>query len=197
MDGYAAWFQSLMTAPRRVYGVMLKPFSLIHVITLEELGNSYAMQNDEPASDSDTMIAAFVCSRDWSEIRRDVFPDMNKGKMLAFWLRTRFYNWKHQSDIMAAYVDDYTTVPEHSELIDKKPGRSIAGSPEYHIVSVLCSEYNMTLDEAWNTPFNLARCCLDIYGERQGAETLISRRDEALNNLAKKLRDEAVQNGNS
>ncbi len=196
MDGYAAWFQSLMTAPRRVYGVKLKPFSLIHTITLTDLGSPYVLRCGS-AGDADTMIAAFVCARNWSQIRRDIYPDICKSKLMSFWLRTRFYNWKRQSDIMAAYMDDYTTVPEHSELLEKKTGRSMAGSPEHHIVGVLCSKYNMTLDEAWNTPFNLARCCLDIYAERQGSETLISRHDEMLNNMAKELREKAVQNGNS
>jgi hypothetical protein len=51
---------------------------------------------------------------------------------------------------------------------------------QWTILAVLCRDYHMTVDQAWNTPYALARCLYDGASRAQGDDTLMTPRQQAM-----------------
>lgn len=177
------WFQALFAAPRSVMGVRLLPLSLIHYVTLRNLGNPYV--TGELRDRGALLMALYVCSRSWIQLKRDLFWNPSGTAMLRFAMRKLAYKFEPADESFRVYLDDYQTLPEHWTKDGDDEPSDIRAPWEFHVVRVLCGEFGMTTSEAWNTPYNLAHAYLDTWAETKGNSTLISERQQALIEMAK------------
>ena len=125
-----------------------------------------------------------VCARTWREIRRDIVPAVRPVVLWDMWWRKRRYDHAQQHAILDAYIDDYAARPDHYVKAGGGKGGTIAAPYEFHLVRILCSHYGLTEDQAWDFPYGRAHCYGDCYGEANGDESLVSRREELLGKIA-------------
>ena len=185
MIGYGAWFQGLFVKPPVIMGVQMKPFSIIHAVILRQMDSPYCAVGGRPDR-GDLLAALMVCSRTYREIGRDIAPDYSKAKMMWMWLRSLGRDLVLANRQFNVYLDDFTSVPGHGP--STKPGKPCKAMAEWHMVRVLCSEYNKQLDDAWDYPYGAARCACDCYGEANGNKTLDGPEVDAAIKLAKEIR---------
>jgi hypothetical protein len=183
MVGYDAWFQSLMVQPRTAYGVRLRPFSLIHSLTLGEMVSPYTYGHCDPTP-TDALTATMVCSRTWAEIRRDIVPVIRPVVLWRMWWAGRRHNHAHESAVLTAYFDDFSSRPEHWVTQGAKKGHAIKAPYEFHLAHILCEHWGLSESEAWDFPIGRAHCYTDTYAETQGDESLVSHREEVLAKIA-------------
>ena len=185
MIGYGAWFQGLFVKPPVIMGVKMKPFSIIHAVVLRELGSPFCAVGGKPER-GDLLIALMVCSRTYREISRDIVPDLAKCKYVGMLLRSVVRNIALAQYKFAVYLDDFASVPGHGPTT--KPGKPCKAMAEWHMVRVLCSEYGISFDRAWDMPYGAARCACDCYSEANGSKTLDGPEVDAAIEQAKAIR---------
>jgi len=56
-----------------------------------------------------------------------------------------------------------------------------------HLLRILCADYNMDIEDGWNTPFSFARILYDAHAESVGDTSIAKPEHEALadENIAK------------
>jgi len=167
------WWQSLMM-PRKwnICGLEVFSLTLWHAFALSELGNPYLCGGvpDMDAAASLLMVAA----RDMDGGRR-LMLDAKARARAMFWLcrRLRRLNPGELHNACADYVMACMRMPDHKIPEKPKEGWKSAAAPyQFHVVLCLCSQYRMTISEAWNTPCGIAACVYDAWRETQGDDTL-------------------------
>lgn len=166
-----AWDKALFSAPPRIMGRQLQPYSLAHSRALKLLASPYVAGGT--VTPADVLVAVSVCSRSLPQIVADVFCSPRKPweSAWALWwgLRLR-WNFDRAHAALTAYFHDYACEPDHED----RGGKRYVAPWEFHHVRVLCSVYGVTPAVAWECPMVTARCLYDAHGEANGDESLIS-----------------------
>jgi hypothetical protein len=113
----AKFFENYVNITHCLLGYTLKPFCLLHLLWLENIGSPF-FNTSEKLTFADLEIAVLICSSSSSE---EIFSKLNaKG-----WLRTlrkRFWHARNERlDLreavlrFVAYQDDYTSLPDYGE----------------------------------------------------------------------------------
>lgn len=181
---YTAWYKGLVFQPPVIFGRRLKPFSLAHSMTLEELRNPYVMTlNPDPCAGA-LHLALWICTLSGAEIGRKLYG----GRFPAFRLALRGW-WYRNADLrdaheaFVAYLKDCADRPERAvpcDLGGKEKKRTYIKAPwQYHMVRTLCKVYGMDYERAWDCPVMLASCLHAADMEAEGDDSLIDRNEEA------------------
>jgi hypothetical protein len=186
MPGYRAWTQSQLIQPPVILGRRLRPFSLFHRLILREKFISAFLDMDRVAGRADVILAVMICSR----TRKEIIAKLARGggwlNLLTETFLARVYNWKKAAAQFEEYIGSYSYSPDGSV-----PGKAtvLHGPIEYHLFHTLCSEYNYSKDQAWDTSFCEAMCQCDIVSEKKGGVVLRTIEDEMLSRAVLQLDD--------
>jgi len=166
-----AWDKALFSAPPRIMGRQLLPYSLAHSRALKLLASPYVAGG--VVTPADVLVAVAVCSRTMPQIvASGVCADRKPwATAWALWwsLRLRWsFDRAHAS--LTAYFNEYASEPEHEE----RAGKRYNAPWEFHHVRVLCNVYGVTPAVAWECPMVTARCYYDAHGEANGDDSIIS-----------------------
>lgn len=171
------FFKAVFLGPPLLCGKRLRPFSIAHEYFLKRLKSPYVV-GGECAKD-DLLLAIHVCSLTYGELK----SALNDGKhsVSKLWcLLWSLRSLETAEESFRLYLMEHYDVPDHFEKVENLPSdisslapetakkESYAAPFEYHLVHVLCSQYNCTLDEAWNMPLTTARCYYDVWSESTG-----------------------------
>ena len=167
------FFKAVFLEPPRICGKRLHPFSLAHEYFLKHLNNPIIVGGS--ITDDDLLTAIFVCSLTFKELR-EYFNQPSTFKVGLWFLRWRYRNLAIAHESFAVYLSEYYDVPDHfkpepkeGEELPVKEERAGYGCPyQYHLMHILCREYSMSIDEAWNTSLTTARCYYDVWSESTG-----------------------------
>lgn len=180
---YTAWYKGLVYQPPVILGRRLKPFSLAHSMTLEELRNPYVMTSSPQLDPAALHFALWVCTMSGDEIGRNVYAT----KRLKLWIALRGW-WYRKHDLQdahetfLAYIKDCSDHPERSipcSADGKEKSRTFVKAPwQYHMVRTLCKVYGMYHAQAWDCPLILASCLHAADMEANGDDSLIDRATE-------------------
>jgi len=170
--------KALFCQPPECMGRQLQPFSLAHYLALQIIDSPFLYSN-AAAPIGQLGAAVFLCSLPTAEL----FARLSKGQSLAvdvehFGRLSGAGNHDINERIFRAYIADYTDLPEYWH----KPGADDKGprAPwEFHLIRILTSVYNCTLEQAWSMPLALARCYFDVEQECQGSEALMTDKEQA------------------
>jgi hypothetical protein len=174
-----------MLTPPEVCGVRLLPLSLMHSMTLDAMESPYSyMIQVDSARIEDLKTAVWICSRQWSELKHDMFECPDVASMLKSFSQFKPKDFQTEKAVFDEYISDYMLTPAHGEA-EKDHQFAISAPWQFHHVRILCSEYNFSESQAWNMAINLAHCYVDCYAESQGDKTLMTGLDEAKAEAAK------------
>lgn len=110
MENVARYFEALVNIPHKVLGKRLEPFSLLHVLWLEQL-KSPLIHTSETMKTADLELAALVCSSRTSE---EILTKIREPRRL--WrFRNRYRDLAQETRKFLAYQDDYCALPEFAE----------------------------------------------------------------------------------
>lgn len=169
------FFKASFIRPPKICNRQLQPFSLCHEYFLSYIGNPYLVGGK--VTTDDLLSAILVCSKTYNELKTHLYYPVSFLNRLWF-LRWKYRNLDIAHESFKTYMDDYFDTPDHFRKMSDDveiPDRYKAPW-EYHAVRVLCEVYNMTVDEAWNTSINLARCYYDTWAESNGDDSIIGDR---------------------
>ena len=181
------WWQAILLPDRwDVAGVSVPSLSVWHVFALDQIGNAYA--RGFPPTRDDAAALLLFAERDLAGGRR---------LMLGRFRRTRAMRRMHRLLRKIPWPDLHAACRDYVETCGRVPSRGEkAGEPalpakcpgEWHIIRRLCMDFGMGLEEAWNTPYALARCLNDVSAEANGDRSL-------LNETEQEIEDEWVKAG--
>lgn len=175
------WLQSLMLHPPAICGMQLKPYSLIHDLTLECLENPVAAGGT--LTDTKLLEAVFICSRDWQGLRRDLLA-MDDAKAFSFGKKA-IKTIDEDRESFRVYVSEYKAIAPRS----KSKSKDDACVPwQFHVARSLCGDWGFTEPQAWDMPVNRAVCYCDTKQEYDGGKSLISPYDAEMADLMAKAK---------
>ena len=167
------WMKGLLGAPGMVGGAHLRPMTLGHVATLRNLRNKYLLGG--VPTFMDLAVGVAVCKLSWPELREWLVGD--DMRELKTWSRKTHKNWQKHGDAFSAWVGDNMTGP--ARWVEEGGKYKQLKAPwEWHLARILCKDWGMTFDQAWDTPVARARCCWDVTAEAHGDESLVSESEE-------------------
>ena len=170
------WLQAMTERPFVLFGRRLLPFSLAHIFYLRRMNSPYTCGGE--TSFEDLCFAVKICSM----TRKEIAAFMGGGA-LTWWARIRLMLWsarwsryyKAGDAALRQHIADYSNVADRWQWDDDPAPVECKCPWELHMVRMMCEKFNMTPEEAWNTPFSLARCYSDSVIEAAGnGKTMIS-----------------------
>lgn len=176
--GYVSpwWQASLIPAVWDVAGVTCFSLSLWHVWALENVGNPYVCggARDRDAASGLLLFAAL----DYTGGKRMMLDAaFRAGRMARMARRLSFQPW---AEVDAACVDYVTTCTRQadreipiSEDGKVKRGRMMSAPWIWHILHHVTGGDPARFVAGWDTPYIVARCLYDVWGETQGDKSLV------------------------
>ncbi|MCK9432568.1 MAG: hypothetical protein M0R00_06390 [Candidatus Omnitrophica bacterium] len=188
-NGYVnPWWQSVLLPYKwDVSGIDILTMSVWHSYALYNLFNPYicgGVHNRDAAAN-----LLLICRLDMNGGWRLYLDARARDKALAR-IHKRISPLKF--DELDCACTDYclacTRTPEHKRLPSNSGGKLMSGPPHRHIVLCLCDHYGMTVGEAWNRHYAMARCEYDIWREATGDESLVSPSLQMRNDISEEKR---------
>lgn len=187
----AALAKAAVTAPIRLLGLKLRPYSLWHELLLTNAEGeirdtetvSLPQREKEIATKFEALLrAVLICSQSWKEYAR-----MDSDPFIGF----KLWVWKKRLERMSIDPDKAIEVfakyraegslefPLSEEVkVGKKPGRS-AGAPFLlRLNQFLQTKMGKTEAEAWDYPFGLAKMRMEAFYENEGAIDIYNSADK-------------------
>jgi hypothetical protein len=171
-----AFFQALCCQPATVFGRKLRPFSLSHAFLLDGLKNGWLSKSS--GSRSELLHAVWICGQDH---KRNLSGLLNPPffRLFLFFLWARRYDYAAETEKFLQYLCDYMEIPKHWESSEHS-GKSFRAPWQYHFAVTVSANCGLAVTEAWDMPVALARCYYDVWAEKQGDDSLVSRREHEL-----------------
>jgi len=166
-----------MVIPPRwdVAGFTLRALSLWHTFALERIGNAFLCGGVPDMNDCESLLihcrltqaksAALFC-----DARSMLRESLSMYRKLA---RLTPEQKAHLVDCINDYVLSCLIAPERVIDPNAKSGK-VRAPYQLHIIRSLCSDYGVTIDDAWNLPYSTARAWYDICAEHNGDKSLVS-----------------------
>jgi len=173
MSPLELWTSAIFNAAECVvFGQILRPLSLAHLLCLRALESTVLCGDDEV---TESAVAVVVCSRKYEEIKRDLFgnPENAEKHIMRIAKRILRYNISSECQRLQDYLHAGSLCPEHWEPTDKKAA-TVRAPWELHVVRVLCLTYHMTFDQAMDAPASFGRALYDVQAEADGSDSLKS-----------------------
>ena len=179
IDGYISpWWQAALIPPRwDVCGIKVNAISVWHMYALTNIENVYIV-GGVPNRDAAAGLL-MICGTDMAGCKA-LFHDARTSAraMRAVSKAIARVPWEDLDGACRDFVASCTRIPvvkvvvkRHGEDVDQK----YFASPLHRlIVMCLCSQYRMTLDEAWNHPYADARCMFNVWRESEKGDDSIA-----------------------
>jgi len=174
-----AFFQAAFCQPPIVLGRRLRPFSLSHSYLLAGLENPCLVTGAGLVAD--LCAAVSICSHGHAENAQRLFnggPSFDRERR-EFAKALRVEGEASARAAFDVYLADFCHIPEHWRD-EAESGSTFRAPWQFHFVFVLCRDYHMTPEQAWDTPVALARCYYDVMAEVGGDKSLVTAREQAL-----------------
>ncbi|MCE5317844.1 MAG: hypothetical protein LLG04_10890 [Parachlamydia sp.] len=170
-------------SPPKMFGKRLRPFSVAHYYLLKHFRNPYLVGGT--CTKQELLFAVYICSLTWEDCIAWIASNSQWTDRAFWWAwRWRKTDFAVASTSFEKYIEEFTATAERTEKIDEngEPTKkiSIALPLEWHLATFLMNELHFSESEAWNMPFNRARCYFDVIAERGGDDTLMSEYDRQL-----------------
>jgi len=172
MSYVSPWWQAaLLPEAWDVAGFACPSLTLWQLYALENLGNAYAVGFTPCMDDAaGLLLVATTNRRDLS--RMLINPAAFNRAVRRLHARLRKQKWIDVHNACTDYFNACTRAPDR-KIAEGTTG-STSGAPyQWHIMLCLCSQYGMTPDAAWCTPYAVARCMYDTWAEAQGDKSLV------------------------
>ena len=158
--------------PVSVLGLLLRPFSLGHLLCLIREGNPLAFGND--GKPQDLAGAVLICSQTWKELERMPFDPLIGLKLWIWRRRVKRMNLGRELAAWVEYREAGSLEPPLSQVAkpSQGPAPRLPGSPFLlRIHQWLMLHLRLTEAEAWDYPYGLAkfRWCA-FWEQEQGLE---------------------------
>ena len=175
-----SFYEAFINTEHKVFGKVLKPFSLKHCLYLESIDSPVVklINGDEvEITSQDLQLAVIVCSSDdpIKALRKNAF-----GNVLF-----RFYNYKRNLTKFLSYLHDYISFPEIWENSDSDKKLNTPWILSKAIL--LLSKTSLTKDEIWNMPLGELVWYVASFAEQEGLLEIQS--EDELNAI-----EEAIKN---
>lgn len=186
-DWVSPWWQAVCL-PKRwdVCGVSVPSLSVWHTFALENTGNGYLCGG--PCTIDDAASLLLIASGDMAHGQRLIMGDHYRLRRIrAIYRKLKSVEW---AEVHAACIDYVEACLRTARRWYKTDATgAVAGAPyQFHVLAAICSGYNMTDEQAWNTPYVYARMLYDARAEALGQTSVATAAAEA-------LADENIANG--
>jgi hypothetical protein len=169
--------RALYVQPGRIAGYRLRPFSLWQAFTLDFLDSPFTLGKRAPTIGDCAIALAVFRSRNRDGLRRVTAITGSKTIERCALARVLLFGAQRVADDIHAHIDAYSGYPETWQS-PRKAGEAAAsrtGAPwQWYVVSILASDYGMTLEAAWDTPVVAGAVLKAITSERNGGAGLVS-----------------------
>ena len=178
-DWVSPWWQAtLIPAQWDVCGVVVPPLSVWHTFALENVGNRY-LCGGVPTMDDAASLLLFA-ARDMAHGQRLMLGDHYRSRAVyRLYRRLRKLEFADVDTACREYVTETMRVPRRWEKTSEGGGRC-AVPYQVHLVRVLCHDYGLALNAAWNSGFAWARMHYDAAAEANGDTSIMRPEHEAL-----------------
>jgi len=169
------WQASLLPKVWDVCGIRIPSLTVWHTFALENVGNPYLCGGD---CDMDAVASlVLVCQSDREGFERMAMrPRLLAKTQRRIFAKIKCYTTEKANAAAREYVDVCTRAADRAE---RQGGKGSAAPYQFHLVRCLTRDYGMTLDEAWSTPYAVARCYFDAASEAEGDTSLVSQKAQA------------------
>lgn len=152
-------------------GIKLFPLSCWHLFALDSRCNNI-LDSKNTVNTEDLIDLVLICTHNSSngiKLIKNESEYLAKFKVISSKLSA--LPEKELYDICVRYIKEGTKAPDRYQV----DSDNVAKAPHvWHIVRVLCNEYNMKLSEAWDTTYITARAYFDVSQEDKGRVNLVS-----------------------
>jgi len=174
---YLAWSQSIFCQPRMCLGIQLQPYSWAHYECLKTFNNPYLL-TDWKTQRPDLLQAAWICSRTWEQLRRDMFKMRDLRAMTRETWRARREGFALGDAQMRQYMEDYQFTPDAWEGKGDGVKVQMGSAASFIFVLFLMEHCHFTESQAWNCPIARSICYRMTWLENQGLIEMKSERSE-------------------
>ena len=159
-----------------ILGYRLQPFTLAHYEALVIVHSPYVTQARDPLWE-DVEMALCICSR---QRPIDDLPAISRFRRLRWRLmRPKMEDQQEAAFSVGQWVAECTAQPQaYVDPHDDRPARRAVMPWILRVVRALCTQYGMTHDEAWHTPFQYSMHLYLTWAESEG-ERLADREEDA------------------
>ena len=170
-DWVSPWWQAVnLPALWDVCGVSAPSLSVWHTFALENIGNPY-LCGGRPDQDSAASLLLFARLDMAGGQRLIAGPCYRARQMHRMYRRLRKVDPADLDAACREYVETCTRAA--SRFNAKSGGKPCAVPYQFHIVRRLALS-GMTFEQAWNTPYALARCYYDAAAEADGDDSIMT-----------------------
>lgn len=141
LSNRARVFESWVNAQHTVLGKALKPFALVHLMWLEQIGSPFVISSKE-ISLTDLQLAVQICSEDTNE---GILAALDQGKP-----GSNLESLKEEVERFFSYINDFAAVPEY----ESRPGGNIERIPGHLLTAAsVIRETGWSDQTVWALPF--------------------------------------------
>ena len=176
-DWVSPWWQAV-NLPRvwNVCGVAVPSLSVWHTFALENIGNRYLCGGRQDPTQDDAASLLLIAKLDMRGGQRLIACDNYRTRET-----TRLYRRLRKVDAGALDVACREYVETCTRGVSRwnRSGKKCAVPYQFHIVRQM-ADFGITVDDAWNTPYALARCYHDAAAEVSGDDSIMDPRAQEM-----------------
>lgn len=174
-DWISPWWQAMLLPERwDVCGISVPSLTLWHSFALENIANLYLLDiKDYPPTRDDAYSLLIVASLDMAGGKRLMTGPFFMARRMK-WMRRKLrkVDWETLDDACRDYVQ--TCMRSASRWKDGTSGGAAGVPYQFGIVRVLCAEWGMARDDAWNRSYAQARAEANASAEFHGDGSVMS-----------------------
>lgn len=175
-DWVSPWWQAvLLPESWDVCGISVPSLTVWHTFALENIANLYMLDIPaHPPTRDDAYSLLTVASLDMKGGRRLMTGPRFMARRLR-WIKRKLRKVE-LDDLDAACTEYVSTCMRTASMWNDGNAGTLAGVPyQFGIVRVLCDEWGMTVEAAWNRPYALARSEAMASAEFHGGGSVMTR----------------------
>ena len=188
------WQAALLPDSWDVCGIVVPSLSLWHTFALDNIGNHYLNGGNCTLDDAASLL--IFCRHDYSGGRKLMLNAKYRSKQM----QEMYAQLKplKSMDVHLACLDYVRSCIQSARRWQSGKNETndkchIASNEQFIVHNRLCRDYRMDIEEAWNTPYSLARCFYDAGAINRGDDSLMSPMEQHLDDeLAEKQEKEKL-----
>lgn len=185
MDYVSSWFQAALLPDRwNVAGVSCSALTVWHVFALEQMNNPYFTCS--PCDRDAAASLLMFCSSDYRDGKR-LFqqPLFRSRRMSEITGKLKASKWTDIHAAITDYVSTCSRTPSHRQLVSGgksgvKP-RKVVAPICWALVDFLSAGNPSKINEAWDTPYAVAKCMFDAHRDINGDDDSLESQTEERN----------------
>jgi len=188
MEHVSTWFQASLLPERwNVAGVKCRALSVWHVFALQHEGNPYVCGGDVTRDNAASLL--LCCTLNHARGKELFYKPFFRSRMIRrITKKIMRVSIVEIDDAIRDYLASCSRVPGHKQVVSNGKGggksRSCAAPICWALVDFLCNGNPDKIEQAWDTPYSVAKCLFDAHRDIAGE-------DDTLESLEEEIRIDA------